>query len=42
MLAKKSDFHDIGDYRFKGIDRSVKLYQTQMSPISDLDALDDN
>lgn len=42
MLAKKSDFHDIGDYRFKGIDRSVKLYQTQMSPISDVDALDDN
>ncbi|MFM6153432.1 MAG: adenylate/guanylate cyclase domain-containing protein [Sphaerospermopsis kisseleviana] len=42
MLAKKSDFQDIGDYRFKGIDRSVRLYQTQMSPISDMDALDDN
>ncbi len=30
MLSEKSDFHNIGDYRFKGIDRSVKLYQTKM------------
>jgi adenylate cyclase len=30
MLSQKSGFHNIGDYRFKGIDRSVKLYQTKM------------
>jgi adenylate cyclase len=30
MLSKKSGFSDIGDYRFKGIDRSIKLYQTKM------------
>jgi adenylate cyclase len=33
MLSKKSEFHDIGAYRFKGIDRSVKLYQTKMVKI---------
>ncbi|MTJ08426.1 MULTISPECIES: adenylate/guanylate cyclase domain-containing protein [unclassified Anabaena] len=31
MLGQKSDFHDIGDFRFKGIDRSIKLYQTKMN-----------
>ena len=30
MLSEKSDFSDIGNYRFKGIDRSIKLYQTKM------------
>lgn len=30
MLSEKSDFFDIGAYRFKGIDRSIKLYQTKM------------
>ncbi|MDP5018074.1 MAG: FHA domain-containing protein, partial [Dolichospermum sp.] len=41
MLSQKSDFYDIGDYRFKGIDRSVKLYQTKMYEPSGLDVLDD-
>ncbi|MTJ14032.1 FHA domain-containing protein [Anabaena sp. UHCC 0187] len=40
MLSQKSDFYDIGDYRFKGIDRSVKLYQTKMYEPSGLDVLD--
>jgi adenylate cyclase len=30
LLSKPSDFHDMGDYRFKGIDRLVKIYQTTM------------
>ncbi len=30
MLLQKSDFYDMGDFRFKGIDRSVKLFQTKM------------
>ncbi|MBE9251395.1 FHA domain-containing protein [Dolichospermum sp. LEGE 00240] len=30
MLSEKSDFFDIGAYRFKGIDRSINLYQTKM------------
>lgn len=31
MLLDRSDFYDAGDYRFKGIDRSVKIYQTKMN-----------
>jgi len=41
MLSQKSGFYDIGDYRFKGIDRSVKLYQTKMYEPSVLDVLND-
>ena len=40
MLSEKSDFYDIGDYRFKGIDRSVKLYQTKMYAPLGLDVVD--
>ncbi|TVP66702.1 MAG: FHA domain-containing protein [Nodularia sp. (in: Bacteria)] len=29
MLPKSSDFHEMGHYRFKGIDRLVKVYQTK-------------
>jgi adenylate cyclase len=31
MLSKKSDFQQMGDYRFKGINRSIKVYQTKMN-----------
>ncbi|MBD2448103.1 FHA domain-containing protein [Nostoc sp. FACHB-152] len=31
MLSQPLDFHEMGDYRFKGIDRLVKVYQTKMS-----------
>jgi len=31
MLPQPVDFHEMGDYRFKGIDRLVKIYQTRMS-----------
>ncbi len=30
MLSKSSDFQEMGDHRFKGIDRAVKVYQTCM------------
>ncbi|HYW20799.1 MAG TPA: adenylate/guanylate cyclase domain-containing protein [Nodularia sp. (in: cyanobacteria)] len=29
MLSQSSDFHEMGHYRFKGIDRLVKVYQTK-------------
>jgi len=31
MLSDPADFQEMGDYRFKGIDRLVKVYQTTMS-----------
>ncbi|MBK1990598.1 FHA domain-containing protein [Sphaerospermopsis aphanizomenoides BCCUSP55] len=31
MLSQRSDFQEMGDYRFKGISRFVKIYQTKMS-----------
>ncbi|HLP91194.1 MAG TPA: adenylate/guanylate cyclase domain-containing protein [Nostocaceae cyanobacterium] len=31
MLSDTSDFQEMGDYRFKGIDRLVKVYQTKLS-----------
>ncbi|MBE9004197.1 FHA domain-containing protein [Fortiea sp. LEGE XX443] len=31
MLSQPLDFQEMGDYRFKGIDRLVKVYQTKMS-----------
>ncbi|MBD2298510.1 adenylate/guanylate cyclase domain-containing protein [Nostoc sp. FACHB-190] len=31
MLTDASDFKEMGDHRFKGIDRLVKVYQTKMS-----------
>ncbi|WP_017655645.1 adenylate/guanylate cyclase domain-containing protein [Fortiea contorta] len=30
MLSDPSDFQEMGDYRFKGINRLVKVYQTRM------------
>ena len=33
MLSEKADFFNIGAYRFKGIDRSINLYQTKMSEL---------
>jgi len=30
MLSQPSDFQEMGDYRFKGINRLVKVYQTMM------------
>jgi adenylate cyclase len=30
MLSQPSDFQEMGDYRFKGINRLVKIYQTMM------------
>ncbi|MHC5724742.1 MAG: adenylate/guanylate cyclase domain-containing protein, partial [Nostoc sp.] len=30
MLSQPSDFQEMGDYRFKGIDRLVKVYQTNL------------
>ncbi|KYC41919.1 adenylate cyclase [Scytonema hofmannii PCC 7110] len=30
LLSDPSDFHEMGDYRFKGINRLVKVYQTKM------------
>ncbi len=30
MLSQPSDFQEMGDYRFKGINRLVKIYQTVM------------
>ncbi|MDF5710587.1 MAG: adenylate/guanylate cyclase domain-containing protein [Nostoc sp. S4] len=34
MLSQPSDFQEMGDYRFKGIDRLVKVYQTKLQPVS--------
>lgn len=31
MLSENSDFYDMGNHRFKGIDRFIKVYQTKMS-----------
>jgi adenylate cyclase len=31
MLSQSSDFQEMGDYSFKGINRLVKVYQTKMS-----------
>ncbi|MBD2625997.1 adenylate/guanylate cyclase domain-containing protein [Trichormus variabilis] len=31
QLSQRSDFKDMGDYRFKGIDRFIKIYQTKMN-----------
>ncbi|MFN6566489.1 adenylate/guanylate cyclase domain-containing protein [Dendronalium sp. ChiSLP03b] len=36
MLSQPSDFREMGDYRFKGIDRSVKVYQTKLHQVSTL------
>ncbi|MEH2069487.1 MAG: adenylate/guanylate cyclase domain-containing protein [Nostoc sp.] len=33
MLSQPSDFQEMGDYRFKGIDRLVKVYQTKLQPV---------
>jgi adenylate cyclase len=30
MLSQPSDFEEMGDYRFKGIERLVKVYQTKL------------
>ncbi|BAZ50219.1 adenylate/guanylate cyclase [Nostoc sp. NIES-4103] len=30
MISKSQDFYEMGDYRFKGIDRLVKVYQTKL------------
>ncbi|KAF3890522.1 MULTISPECIES: adenylate/guanylate cyclase domain-containing protein [Nostocales] len=30
LLSNPSDFYEMGEYRFKGIDRLVKVYQTKM------------
>lgn len=29
MLSESSDFYEMGHYRFKGIERLVKVYQTR-------------
>ncbi|MBD2568660.1 adenylate/guanylate cyclase domain-containing protein [Anabaena lutea] len=31
QLSQRSEFRDMGDYRFKGIDRFIKIYQTKMN-----------
>jgi adenylate cyclase len=31
MLSDHSDFQEMGDYRFKGIERYIKIYQTKMN-----------
>ncbi|MEA5554370.1 adenylate/guanylate cyclase domain-containing protein [Anabaena cylindrica UHCC 0172] len=31
MLSQRSEFQEMGDYRFKGIDRFIKIYQTKMN-----------
>ncbi|MEH2080804.1 MAG: adenylate/guanylate cyclase domain-containing protein [Nostoc sp.] len=36
MLSIPSDFQEMGDYRFKGIDRLVKVYQTKLHQVSTL------
>ncbi|MBH8575674.1 adenylate/guanylate cyclase domain-containing protein, partial [Nostocaceae cyanobacterium CENA369] len=36
MLSQPSDFREMGDYRFKGIDRLVKVYQTKLHQVSTL------
>ncbi|MCC5645840.1 FHA domain-containing protein [Nostoc sp. CHAB 5824] len=33
MLSESSDFQEMGDYRFKGIERLVKVYQTKLQPV---------
>ncbi|MEH2170717.1 MAG: adenylate/guanylate cyclase domain-containing protein [Nostoc sp.] len=33
MLSQPSDFQEMGDYRFKGIERLVKVYQTKLQPV---------
>ncbi|QFS44370.1 adenylate/guanylate cyclase domain-containing protein [Nostoc sphaeroides] len=33
MLSLPSDFEEMGDYRFKGIERLVKVYQTRLQPM---------
>ncbi|MCC5628922.1 FHA domain-containing protein [Nostoc sphaeroides CHAB 2801] len=33
MLSLPSDFEEMGDYRFKGIERLVKIYQTKLQPM---------
>ncbi len=33
MLSQPSDFQEMGDYRFKGIERLVKIYQTKLQPV---------
>jgi adenylate cyclase len=30
LISQPEDFQEMGDYRFKGIDRSVKIYQTKL------------
>ncbi|WP_016953543.1 adenylate/guanylate cyclase domain-containing protein [Anabaena sp. PCC 7108] len=31
QLSQRSEFREMGDYRFKGIDRFIKIYQTKMN-----------
>ncbi|MEH1835167.1 MAG: adenylate/guanylate cyclase domain-containing protein [Nostoc sp.] len=33
MLSRPSDFQEMGDYRFKGIERLVKVYQTNLQQV---------
>ncbi|AKG20970.1 adenylate/guanylate cyclase domain-containing protein [Calothrix sp. 336/3] len=33
MLSQNTAFHEMGDYQFKGINRLVKIYQTQFQPL---------
>ncbi|MBD2346243.1 adenylate/guanylate cyclase domain-containing protein [Anabaena subtropica] len=34
LLSQRSDFQAMGDYRFKGIDRLVKVYQTKLQQVT--------
>ncbi|QLE55029.1 adenylate/guanylate cyclase domain-containing protein [Nostoc sp. TCL26-01] len=34
LLSQHSDFHEMGNHRFKGIDRLVKVYQTKLQQVT--------
>ncbi|BCL35670.1 adenylate/guanylate cyclase domain-containing protein [Nostoc sp. MS1] len=36
LLSEPYDFQEMGDYRFKGIDRLVKVYQTKLQQVTTL------
>ncbi|BAT55645.1 Adenylate/Guanylate Cyclase [Nostoc sp. NIES-3756] len=36
LLSQRNDFQEMGDYRFKGIDRLVKVYQTKLQQATTL------
>jgi adenylate cyclase len=36
LLSQRHDFQEMGDYRFKGIDRLVKVYQTKLQQATTL------